>query len=89
MRRWSGINSGTESYAAHALQQQDGRPIIVRGKNNPVSMQHMTSSWAERYADTNGFLPKPKSQINLFGGGLKQNPGWDSDDRNTQYMAIY
>ncbi len=89
MRRWSGINTGTESYAARALQKQDGRPIIVRGNNNPVSMQHMTSSWAERYADTNGFLPKPKSQINLFGGGLKQNPGWDSDDRNTQYLAIY
>ena len=89
MRRWSGINTDTKSYAARALQQQDGRPIIVRGKKNPVSMRHMTSSWAERYVDTNGFLPKPKSQINLFGGGVKQNPGWDSNNPYTQYMAIY
>ena len=54
-------------------------------------MKHMTCSWAKRYADTNGFLAKPQSQINLMNGKLKQNPGWDSDtpeDEKT-YVTLY
>ena len=36
------------------------------------------SSWAQRYADTDGFIMIPPSQINLIGDEsiLKQNAGW-------------
>ena len=80
MRRWSGIDSGESSYAAKALQKQRGQQITCLGKKNSRVMEHMTCSWSKRYADTNGFLPKPQSQINLMKGALKQNPGWGGDD---------
>jgi hypothetical protein len=48
-------------------------------------MAHMTCSWAKRYADTNGFLPKPQSQIILMKGALKQNPGWDENTPANEY----
>jgi hypothetical protein len=47
------------------------------------------SSWAKRYAATKGFLPKPQSQITLMNGGMVQNEGWNLDDPETQYKAIY
>lgn len=90
MRRWSGKDSGTSSYAAKALQAQDGKQIVCLGeKGNKRSMKHMTCSWAERYAETNGFVAKPKSQITLMNGKLEQNPGWDAADPKTQYKTLY
>ena len=89
MRRWSGIDSGENSYAAKALQAQSGKSITVRGKRNSMNMAHMTCSWAKRYAATNGFLPKPQAQINLMNGKLEQNPGWDLADPETQYKVLY
>ena len=96
MRRWSGIDSGESSYAAKALQKQRGQQITCLGKKNSRVMEHMTCSWSKRYADTNGFLPKPQSQINLMKGALKQNPGWGGDDdpKNTPaneytYKVLY
>ena len=85
MRRWSGINSGETSYAAKALQAQTGKSITVKGKKNAMTMAHMTCSWTKRYADTNGFLPKPQSQINLMNGALKQNPGWGEETPANEY----
>ena len=85
MRRWSGINSGEISYAAKALQAQAGKAITVKGKKNAMTMAHMTCSWTKRYADTNGFLPKPQSQINLMNGALKQNPGWGEETPANEY----
>ena len=52
-------------------------------------MRHMTCSWAQRYADTKGFLAKPQSQITLMNGALKQNPGWDAANAETQYVDLY
>jgi hypothetical protein len=49
----------------------------------------MTCSWSKRYADTNGFLPKPQSQINLMNGKMQQNPGWYEDAQECAYKAIY
>ena len=51
LRRWSGINSGTSSMAAQALQAQKGKQIVCYGqKANKVSLEHMTSAgWAKRY----------------------------------------
>ena len=87
MRRWSGIDGGESCYAAKALQAQAGKQIAVKGPGK-VSMKHMTCSWAKRYADTNGFLAKPQSQITLMNGNLIQNPGWDGS-AETQYVDLY
>ncbi len=89
MRRWSGIDSGEGSYAAKALQAQNGKSITVRGKKNSMNMAHMTCSWSKRYAATNGFLPKPQAQITLMNGKMEQNPGWDLADPETQYKVLY
>jgi hypothetical protein len=80
MRRWSGIDSGEGSYAAKALGRQKGQQITCLGKKNSRIMEHMTCSWEKRYADTNGFLPKPQAQMTLMNGAMKQNPGWGGDD---------
>jgi len=90
MRRWSGKEGGTSCYAAKALEAQAGKQIVVKGNTaNKVSMKHMTCSWAERYAATDGFLPKPQTQITLMEGKLKQNKGWDASDPKTQYVDLY
>ena len=91
MRRWSGVDNHSEtSYAAKALQAQAGKQVVVKGNTaNKVTMKHMTCSWAKRYADTQGFLAKPQSQITLMNGGLKQNPGWDASNPETQYVDLY
>ena len=91
MRRWSGCDNHSESsYAAQALQAQSGKLIVCLGdKANKRKMEHMTCSWAKRYADTKGFLAKPQSQINLMNGNLEQNPGWDGTNPETQYKVLY
>ncbi len=90
MRRWSGKDSGENSYAARALQAQSGKQIVCLGnKSNKRSMAHMTCSWAKRYADTNGFLAKPQTEITVKNGKLKQNPGWDAANAETQYKVLY
>jgi hypothetical protein len=90
MRRWSGKDAGESSYAAKALQAQEGKLIVCLGdKANKRKMAHMTCSWAKRYADTNGFVAKPQSQINLMNGKLEQNPGWDYANAETQYVTLY
>ena len=80
MRRWSGIDSKEDSYAARALGRQKGQQITCLGKKNSQIMEHMTCSWEKRYMDTNGFLPKPQAQMTLMNGAMKQNPGWGGDD---------
>jgi hypothetical protein len=86
MRRWSGINSGESSYAAKALEAQKGKMIVCYGqKGAKIPMAHMTCSWAKRYADTNGFLPKPQAQITLMNGEMHQNPGWDENASAAEY----
>ena len=93
MRRWSGKDSGTNSYAAQALQKQKGKQIVCYGqKSAKRSMEHMTSAgWAKRYADTNGFLPKPQAQMTLMNNRMKQNPGWDENTPAEEwtYKVLY
>ena len=92
MRRWSGINSGESSYAAKALQAQRGKMIVCLGDvANKRVHEHMTCSWSKRYADTNGFLPKPQAQITLMNGKMVQNPGWDdaASAQEYTYQVIY
>ena len=85
MRRWSGIDSGEGSYAAKALGRQKGQQITCLGKKNSRIMEHMTCSWKKRYADTNGFLPKPQAQMTLMNGAMQQNPGWDEKTPAAEY----
>ena len=92
LRRWSGIDGGESCLAAKALQAQDGKQITCYGKHSQkVSLKHMTCSWAKRYADTNGFLPKPQAQITLMSGKMTQNPGWDNNTPASEwtYKVIY
>jgi len=90
MRRWSGKDSGENSYAAQALEAQAGKKVVVKGNTSDlVTMKHMTCSWKKRYADTNGFLAKPQNQINLMNGKLKQNPGWEASNAETKYVDLY
>ena len=90
MRRWSGKDAGEGCYAAKALQAQAGKQIVCLGqKGAKRSMQHMTCSWSERYAATNGFVSKPQAQITLMNGKMEQNPGWDAADAKTQYTVLY
>ena len=90
MRRWSGKDGGEGCYAAKALEAQAGKKVVVKGNTaNKIPMTHMTCSWKKRYADTNGFLAKPQSQITLMNGGLEQNPGWDAANAETQYVDLY
>ena len=90
MRRWSGKDAGESCYAAQALEAQAGKKVVVKGNTSEkVTMKHMTCSWKKRYAETNGFLAKPQNQINLMNGKLKQNPGWDAANPETQYVDLY
>ena len=90
MRRWSGKDAGEGCYAAKALQAQAGKQIVCLGQTGAKrSMQHMTCSWSERYAATNGFVSKPQAQITLMNGKMEQNPGWDAADAKTQYTVLY
>ncbi|MDO4162939.1 MAG: RagB/SusD family nutrient uptake outer membrane protein [Bacteroides sp.] len=85
MRRWSGIDCDADSYICEMLDAQAGQRINVCGEW--TTMKHMTSSWSSRYMATNGFLPKPATQIELANGALIQNEGWDSSDAS--YVTIY
>ena len=82
LRRWSGKNGGEGCLAATALQKQDGTRVNYTG--HWTVMHHGQnvggSSWAKRYADTDGFLMIPPKQISIIGDEniLKQNAGWGS-----------
>ena len=77
LRRWSGKNGGASCEAAVALQRQVGSRIYYTGKNEK-QLKHGSTGWAQRYARTDGFLPKPPAQISYYNDEtiLKQNAGW-------------
>ncbi len=91
LRRWSGIDGGQNCLAAVALEKQNGSAVNYTGRW--TTMHHASSSWAQRYAETNGFLPIPPGQINIVNDPdvLKQNPGWGSDvsDWNMASTPVY
>ena len=80
LRRWSGKDGGASCEAATALQKQEGSRVNYTGTWTTMSHGKGVggSSWAQRYADTDGFLPKPPSQIAIINDPeiLKQNKGW-------------
>ena len=91
LRRWSGKDGGESCEAAKALQRQDGTRVNYTGKW--TTMHHASSSWAKRYAETDGFLPIPPTQIELVGDEavLKQNKGWgvSVSDANMTGAPVY
>lgn len=91
LRRWSGIDGGTNCEAALALEKQNGSKVNYSGRW--TVMKHASSSWAQRYAETNGFLQIPPGQINIIDNPdvLKQNPGWGTDvaDWNMTGTPVY
>ena len=80
LSRWSGKNGGASCEAAKALEKQEGTRVNYCGTWTTMSHGKGVggSSWSQRYADTDGFLPKPNSQISLINDPeiLKQNDGW-------------
>ena len=80
LRRWSGKNGGETCEAAQALQRQDGSRVNYTGHWTVIHHGQGVggSSWAKRYADTDGFLMIPPSQILITNDEnvLKQNAGW-------------
>lgn len=89
LRRWSGKDGGASCEAAVALERQNGSRVNYTGRWSTI--KH-SSSWAQRYADTDGFLPKPPAQISLIADEeiLKQNKGWyDNSDWNMSSTPVY
>ena len=91
LRRWSGKDGGETCEAAVALERQNGSRVNYTGKW--TTMHHASSSWAKRYAATDGFLQIPPAQIKIAADEnvLKQNPGWGSNvaDANMSGTPVY
>ena len=89
LRRWSGIHGGESCEAAVAIERKNGTPVNYTGEWK--KMVHATSSWAKRYAETDGFLMIPPTQIQLVGDEtvLKQNAGWGTSDANMPGTPVY
>ncbi len=94
LRRWSGKDGGASCEAALALQKQEGTRVNYTGTWTTMSHGKGVggSSWAQRYADTDGFLPKPPAQISIVADTsvLSQNKGWyDSTGWSMSGTPVY
>lgn len=87
LRRWSGKGADANSLVCKALDAKAGQTIYNLGEKSATPYKHMNSSWSARYTATDGFIWKPKSEIELSNGGLTQNPGWDTPD--AAYRSMY
>jgi hypothetical protein len=91
LRRWSGKDGGEGCLAATMLEKQNGSEVNYTMKW--TRMKHATSSWKQRYAETDGFLMIPPAQISIANNPevLKQNAGWGSGvaDANMSGTPIY
>lgn len=93
LRRWSGIDGGENCEAAQAIESaKEGEKVHYTGPTM-ASVKHPTSTFAKRYAETNGFLPLPDAEIKKVHDEtiLKQNPGWgaSSADANISGTPVY
>lgn len=90
LRRWSGIDGGESCEAAQAIEKaKEGQKVNYTGRW--TTMKHAASSWAKRYAQTNGFLPIPPAEIRKVNDEsiLKQNAGWGTSDANMGGTPVY
>lgn len=81
-RRWELAFEGLRYYdllrwgiAGTALEKQNG----IKVKNNGIDDIMTMGNLAQRIQDTGGFMPIPKTQIDLSAGILEQTPGWGND----------
>ena len=81
-RRWELAFEGVRYYdllrwgiAAEALGKQNG----VKVKNNGVDDVMNMGNLVQRLQETGGFMPIPKTQIDLSAGVLEQTPGWGNE----------
>lgn len=77
LMRWGDVVS--------ALQKQVGTEISNLGQ--PTTMKEFGGGFAKRYEETGGFWPIPKAQLDLSGGVLTQNPGWDDTANDAEYRG--
>jgi len=68
IRRWH--------IAEQVLPSMYGVKIWTEGRDGPMKEQN--SNIADRYRATKGFFMIPQSEIDLSGGALKQNAGWEN-----------
>ena len=85
LRRWSGKNGGSNCLAAKMLERQNGSKVNYCG--NWTKIKHASTGWAARYAETDGFLAIPETEIAKVNDEtvLKQNPGWYSASKENDY----
>lgn len=74
MRRW-GI-------AAACLDKQVGG--VIHNDGVKTTMKAQGGSYSSRYNATKGYYRIPQAQVDLSGGSIKQNAGWDG---TTGYYA--
>ena len=93
LRRWSGINGGESCEAAQALESAKEGQKVYYTSAKPATMKHATSTWAKRYAETDGFIQIPDAEIQKVNNPeiLKQNAGWGSSvtDANISGSPVY
>ncbi|MDR1783469.1 MAG: RagB/SusD family nutrient uptake outer membrane protein, partial [Dysgonamonadaceae bacterium] len=70
--RWSGPSL---EEAGNALNKQKGFTLINAG----VEMPMVNFDYKARLQKTQGYWPIPQTEIDLSGGKITQNPGWESD----------
>lgn len=91
LRRWSGKDGGESCEAAVAIERKNGSKVNYTG--TWTTIKHASSSFAKRYAETDGFLPIPPAQIRNIDNAevLTQNPGWGDDvsDWNMSGTPVY
>lgn len=81
-RRWELAFEGVRYYdllrwgiAGEALEKQNG----IKVKDNGVDGIMNIGNVKQRIQETGGFMPIPKTQIDLSAGVLTQTPGWGND----------
>ena len=81
--RFNDLRRYGESYAAAALDKQDGVAVYNNGVLGTNSASKYNGGYGARYKATKGFVPLPSSQISLSAGAgeeykFTQNEGWGS-----------
>jgi hypothetical protein len=81
--RFNDLRRYGESYAAAALDKQDGVAVYNNGVLGTNNASKYNGGYGERYKATKGFVPLPSSQISLSAGAgeeykFTQNEGWGS-----------
>lgn len=81
-RRWELAFEGSRYYdllrwgiAGESLEKQNGVKVKNNGVDDVMNMGNLT----QRIQETGGFMPIPKTQIDLSAGVLEQTPGWGND----------